>query len=522
MPETWPLWAVLIGYLSLLFGLAIWSSRSTGDLAGYYLAGRRLPAAVVGFSAASTGESAWLLLGLTGMGYLLGVNALWIVFGEVVATAVAWTFIAPRFKALADRYRAITVADWLEERFGDRRQVLRLIGSLVILVMAGTYMAAQLTGSGKTFESFLGIPYEAGVILGAVVILFYTAFGGLKAVAWSDLMQATLMAAALVALPVVAIVEVGGLGALAERLGALEPGLLRPLGGEGATGRRFAEVASHLGVGLAFLGAPQLLVRFMASKDRRTLSDGGVMAAFVIVLFDVGAVLTGMAGRALHPRIADAEGILPLLASELMPPVVTGLFLVAVLAAIMSTADSVLLLASSSVVRDFFQKLLGTRCPDPAASGIRGAVARLAGDEARLSRFGKGITLVLGVVGIAAALPEARIVFFFVLFSWSGLGCAFAPVAILGICWKRLTLPGAAAGMIAGFFASVGWFLWGKPLFHDLYEMVVGFAAGFAAAIVVSLLTRPDPEGARHIEAARRWAATGGPVPNLPAQTRRS
>ena len=506
MAENWPLWAVLIGYLSILFGLAIWSSRSTRDLAGYYLAGRRLPAAVVGFSAASTGESAWLLLGLTGMGYLLGVNALWIVFGEVLATAIAWAYIGPRFKALADRYRAITVADWLEERFGDRRQILRITGSVVILVMAGTYMAAQLTGSGKTFESFLGVPYEAGVLLGAVVILFYTSFGGLKAVAWSDLIQATLMAAALVALPLVAIRELGGVSALAERLAAADPGLLLPLGSSGASARGFADVISHMGIGLAFLGAPQLLVRFMASKDRRTLSDGGFMAAFVIILFDLGAVLTGMAGRVLYPQIADPEGILPLMASDLMPPVVTGLFLTAVLAAIMSTADSVLLLASSAVVRDFFAKLLGPRHRDPAAPGFSGVVARLTGDEVRLARFGKAVTLVLGVIGIGVALPEVRVIFFFVLFSWSGLGCAFAPVVILGIFWRRMTLPGAVAGMITGFLASVAWYLWGKPAFFELYEMVVGFAAGFAAAIVVSLLTRPDPEGAKQVDYAAEWA----------------
>lgn len=517
MPENWPLWAVLAAYLSFLFGLAVWSSRSTGDLAGYYLAGRRLPAAVVGFSAASTGESAWLLLGLTGMGYLLGANALWIVLGEVVATAVAWSFVGPRFKGLADRYRAITVADWLEERFGDTRQVLRILGSGVVLVMAGTYMAAQLTASGKAFGSFLGIPYETGVLLGAAVILFYTAFGGLKAVAWSDLLQATLMAAALVALPLVAIRELGGLGALAERLAAIEPALLSPLGAAGGSARGYFDVASHLGVGLAFLGAPQLLVRFMASKDRKTLSDGGVMAAGVIVLFDLGAVLTGMAGRALHPQIADAEGILPLLASELMPPVVTGLFLVAVLAAIMSTADSVLLLASSTVVRDFFQKLLGRRFADPAAPGVRGAAARLAADERRLSKYGKAVTLLLGLVGIAVALPEVRVVFFFVLFSWSGLGCAFAPVAILGIGWRRMTLPGAVAGMVCGFSASVLWFLYGKPVFFELFEMVVGFGAGFLAAVVVSLLTRPDPEGARQVDLARRYARPGPPVGPGPA-----
>ncbi len=509
MPDNWPIWAVLVSYLSVLFGLAIWSARSTRDLTGYYLAGRRLPAMVVGFSAASTGESAWLLLGLTGMGYLLGANALWIVFGEVVATAVAWAFVGPRFKALADRYQSITVADWLEERFGDRRQILRILGVAVILVMAGTYMAAQLTGSGKAFESFLGVPYEWGVLLGAAIILFYTSLGGLKAVAWSDLIQSVLMASGLVVLPLVAISTLGGVSALAERLAAMDPGLLRPLGVEGASGRGIADVFSHLGVGLAFLGAPQLLVRFMASKDRRTLSDGGVVAASAIILFDLGAVSAGMAGRALYPAIADPEGILPLLATELMPPVVTGLFLVAVLAAIMSTADSVLLLASSAVVRDLFGKLIAPRvlAGSGGEGGLRARIAWLTGDERRMARLSKLVTLGLGLAGIAVALPEVRVIFFFVLFSWSGLGCAFAPVAILGIFWRRMNLPGAVAGMVAGFSASVGWYLWGKPVFHELYEMVVGFAAGFLAAIVVSLLTKEDPRGAAEIETAARWAA---------------
>ena len=301
----------------------------------------------------------------------------------------------------------------------------------------------------------------------------------------------------------------GGLSVLAERLASADPGLLRPLGNSGTSAQGIFDVISHLGIGLAFLGAPQLLVRFMASKDRRTLSDGGFMAAGVIVLFDLGAVLTGMAGRVLYPQIADPEGILPLLASDLMPPVVTGLFLTAVLAAIMSTADSVLLLASSSVVRDFFEKLLGPRHRNASAPGLSGFIARVTGDEARLARFGKLVTVVLGVVGIGVALPEVRVIFFFVLFSWSGLGSAFGPVAILGIFWRRMTLPGAVAGMVTGFLTSVGWFLWGKPAYFELYEMVVGFAAGFAAAILVSLLTRPDPEGAKQVDEAARWARYG-------------
>ncbi len=489
---NWTIWAIVSGYFSLLIGLAIWSSRGSRDLAGYYLAGRRLPAIVVAFSAASTGESAWLLLGLTGMGYLLGANALWIVFGEVLAAAIAWTFVAPRFRRLADRFEAITVADWLEERFSDRRQILRILGSAVIVAMAGSYMAAQLTGTGKAFESFVGISYEAGVTLGAAVILFYTSLGGLRAVAWSDLLQASLMLLAVIVLPWAAVREAGGLSEVAARLAEIEPAMLLPMGADGISGQGIATVLSHLGVGLAFLGAPQLLVRFMAAKDRRALEKGGVMAVIAIAVFDIGAVLTGMAGRALHPRIADPEGIFPLLAGELMPPVITGLLLVAVLAAIMSTADSVLLLASSSVVRDLLQRVFG--------------VGR---DGLGLTRIGKVTTVLLGLIGLAVALPEVRVIFFFVLFSWSGLGCAFAPVVILGICWRRMTLAGAVAGMAAGFGTSVIWFLQFKADFFDLFEMVPGFAAGFAAAIVVSLLTAPDPKGARLVETAAGGTGRG-------------
>ena len=498
--ETWPIWAAVAGYFALLVVLAVWSSRGARDLAGYYLAGRRLPAVVVAFSAASTGESAWLLLGLTGIGYLMGANALWIVAGEVLATAIAWSFVAPRFRALADRFEAITVADWLEARFGDRRRILRILGSAVIVAMAGTYMAAQLTGTGKAFESFVGISYEAGVILGAAVILFYTSLGGLRAVAWSDLVQASLMLLAVVALPLVAVREAGGLAAVAERLAEIEPALLRPMGGAGISGQGIATVLSHLGVGFAFLGAPHLLVRFMAAKDRRALSDGGIMAVVAIAVFDIGAVLTGMAGRVLHSEIADPEAIFPLLAGELMPPFITGLLLVAVLAAIMSTADSVLLLASSSVVRDLLQRTFG--------------VGR---DGIGLARAGKAATVLLGLIGVAVALPEVRVVFFFVLFSWSGLGCAFAPVAILGICWRRMTLAGAVAGMLAGFGTSVVWFQWIKADFFDLFEMVPGFAAGFAAAIVASLLTRSDPAGARLVDFAAGIVRPGRRRPHGPS-----
>jgi sodium/proline symporter len=453
---------------------------------------KRLPSWVIAFSSNATGESAWLLLGLTGMGYVVGFHALWVVLGEVLGVAVAWVFVARPFKALTDRYESITVPDYLEDRFRDHTHVLRLLSAAIIFSMVAAYTAAQLTASGKAFSSFLGTSYTGGVWIGAVVILVYTTVGGFKAVAYSDLLQGVLMFLCLLVLPIAGIAEAGGWSALMAGIGAVDPALLRPMGSLGLSVEGVASAAGFAGVGLAFLGVPQLLTRFMSARDQGQIVEGGVIAVVCIVVFDVGAVLTGISGRFLFPGLEDPETILPVMSASLFPSLVTGLVLVVVLAAIMSTVDSLLILASSATVRDVLQRVVN---PDLT--------------DRQVALVGRAATVVIGAGGLATALGGSRMIFWFTLFAWSGLASAFAPVILCSLFWKGTTRAGAIAGMVGGFLAAVVWALVVKERFFDLYEMIPGFAVGFLVTFVVSRLTRPPDGAAAEIDDIRK--AVGGP-----------
>ena len=344
--------------------------------------------------------------------------------------------------------------------------------------MVTAYTAAQLTASGKAFGAFLGASYHTGVVIGAAVILYYTTVGGFKAVAYSDLLQGVLMFCGLFVLPVVGISAAGGWMPLMSHLRAIDPTLLAPMGNLGFSLAGVVSAVSFMGIGLAFLGAPQLLTRFISARSERDIVHGSLIAVLSIIVFDVGAVFAGMAGRSLFPNLADPETVLPTMTGELFPSIFTGLFLVIVLAAIMSTVDSLLILASSAVVRDVVQKVFR-----PSLS------------KRRLSLYGKLVTVVIGLAALTFALGEARMIFWFVLFAWSGLASAFTPVVLCSLFRKGTTRTGALAGTIAGFLTAVLWVLSFKTRFHDLYEMLPGFLVGFVVTIGVSLLTKP-PAGA--------------------------
>ena len=484
--------AVLFGYLAVLLAIGIWARRSSENMAGYYIAGKRLPSWVIAFSSNATGESGWLLLGLTGMGYLVGVHAFWVIVGEVLGVACAWVFVARPFKAYSDRISAITVPDYLTHRFRDRLHIFRWMGALIAVTMVTAYVAAQFTASGKAFDAFLNTGYEWGVWIGLVIVLFYTTVGGFKAVAYSDLVQGALMLVCLVVVPVVAISEAGGFAATMAALSGESGDLMSPMGPEGGLAG-ILSAAGYVAIGFAFLGSPQLLTRFMAARDQKQIRDGGLWAVLCVIGFDVGAVFAGMAGRALFPGLADPETILPELSAALFPAVVTGIVLMVVLAAIMSTIDSLLLWASSAVVRDVGQKAL-----------------KLKTTERNLTRLGKLVTVIMGFVGVMVALSEVRVIFTFVLFAWSGIASAFTPVVLCSLFWSRTTLAGAVSGMLGGFIAAALWTvsLFGRPSFkeqfHDLYEMIPGFAVGFTLCVGVSLLTRPDPGADTTLEKVRR------------------
>jgi len=469
---------VFLGYLIILVVVAAWSRKESTTLEGYFIAGKKLPPWVVAFSTNATGESGWLLLGLTGMGYAVGAHAFWVVLGEVTGISLAWILISRRLKRFADKSDSITVPDVLAARFNDKYHVLRSISVLIILIMVMTYVAAQMVATGKAFDGFTDLNYTWGVVVGATIIIAYTLVGGFKAVAWTDLIQGVLMLLGLIVLPIVAISAGGGWDAITSNLAAQDPGLLSPWGPEGKSTLAIIGVISFVAIGVPFIGVPQLMVRFMSARSEKSLVPAMTLSVIVIFLFDIGAVLTGMAGRALFPGLEDPESILPLMSTAMLPEWMAGIMMVVVLAAIMSTVDSLLILASSTVVRDYVQKIRGSLLSDKV-----------------LAKRGKLLTLIIGVIGVGFALQQSPMIFWFVIFAWNGLGAAFGPPLLCGLWYPKTNIKGAIAGMLGGFITTVAWVLFFKEQFYNLSEIVPGFLVGLVLTIAVSNATSQPSRG---------------------------
>jgi sodium/proline symporter len=461
---------VLLIYLGILATLAIWSRRETHTLSGFYLAGKKLPFWVVAFSTNATGESGWLLLGLSGMGYLVGAQAYWVVVGEILGIGASWWLMSRRLKALGDETDSITVPDVLAAKFQDRWNLIRAVAVLIIVVMVTTYVTAQMVATGKAFSEFLGMDYRTGVIVGSVIIIAYTFVGGYKAVSYTDVVQGVLMLLGLIAVPAAAVIASGGLDGVRESLMQQDPALLDMF--DFAATPAWIGIASFVAIGLPFLGVPQLLIRYMSARDDGEIRKARVMSLIVLFVFTFGAVTAGVAGRALYPGLEDPESIFPVISNNLFPPVIAGMLLVVVLSAIMSTVDSLLLLASSSVVRDTYQKIMKSNESDE-----------------RLSNYGKIVTIVIGVIAVVLGVQEPRVIFHFVLASWSGLGSAFGPAMLGVLYYKRITWEGVLCGMLGGFVASVVWLSFFKADYYGLYEAIPGFIAGLLLTFGVSRLT---------------------------------
>lgn len=463
---------VLIIYLGLLAAFAIWSRRETGTLSGFYLAGKKLPFWVVAFSTNATGESGWLLLGLTGMGYAVGAQAYWVVVGEIAGIAMSWGLISRRLKRLSDEVDAITVPEVLAAKFDDKYHLIRAIAVVIILTMVTAYMTAQMVASGKALSSFMGMDYATGVAVGGAIIIAYTFVGGYKAVSYTDVLQGVLMLIGLIIVPIAAIYASGGLDSMTSNLVAQDPNFVNMLSLTDGGIKGWVAAVSFVAVGLPFLGVPQLLIRYMSARDDTELKKARVVSVAVLLVFTFGAVTAGIAGRALFPGLEDPETIFPTISNQLFPPLISGVLLVIVLSAIMSTADSLLLLASSAIVRDTMQKILGSKKSDHVLAG-----------------YGKIVTILIGLLAIAFAIPEAKFIFWFVLFAWSGLGAAFGPVVVCLLYYKKTTRQGVVAGMLGGFLTSVVWVLALKEQTYDLYEAVPGFIVGMVMTIIVSAMT---------------------------------
>jgi len=483
-------------YAGVLLAIGYAASKKMHDIRDYFAGGKKLGFINIAFSSRATGESAWLLLGLTGMGYTLGVKAFWVVVGELLGVGIAWIFMAKRFKRLTDKYDSVTVPDFLESRLRDTGHWIRLISCGALLIFVPIYAGTQVFAAGGAFYDFLGWNHYLGAAVGFGIVLLYITQGGFTAVVWSDVFQGSLMVIGLVALPIVGMLEIGGVTNVIGGLRDIDPGLLTVHAGKGWNLMTILSIVGLGMIGLGFLGSPQVFVRFIALKDEKQILPGTIVALTWTLLADGGAVLVGLTGRVLFTK-ADlgggegfAESILPVMSNTLLPAFFSGAFIAMVLSAIMSTIDSLLVLASSAAVRDYWQK---TRHPDMP--------------DDTLMALSRKLTIVLALFAFAIGIGillynKDEGIFWTIIFGWSGIAATFCPVIVLSLFWSKLTATGAKASMVAGFL-SVSIFKFALPpllvgmgfdKMNDglaaLDVLPPSFAVGMFVAIVVSLLDK--------------------------------
>ncbi|NOY47624.1 MAG: sodium/proline symporter [Chlorobi bacterium] len=478
---------ILFFYFSILFLIGYFASKRIKNTKDYYVGGKKLGFWVVAFSARATGESAWLLLGLTGLGAMVGVSGFWVVLGEVIGVTVSWFFMAEKFKKLTDKYNSITIPDYLVSRFKSKTNTLRIVAATALSLFVIIYVSAQIDATGTAFESFLGWNYFTGAIVGFLIVLVYIFFGGFVAVAWSDLFQGSIMLFGLVLLPIVAYFSISSEVSISQELLKLEPSFLNIWGKGGFNTINLFTILGFLFIGLGFMGSPQLFVRFMSIKNTSEIKKGRWVAIVFTILTDSCAVLIGIYGRYLLTSIdADpetilgngAQNVLPLLVERIMPLTLIGIYIAAVLSAIMSTIDSLLVLASSAISRDFYQQIFK---PNKT--------------EKELAKISRIITLVLAVFAliiamiVAVAIP-GRTIFWFVIFGWSGIAATFCPTIMLSLFWKKFNEKGAIASMITGFL-SVPLFKFGMTSIESIgiyFEKLDVLGPSFFLAIVVGVI----------------------------------
>ena len=465
-------------YLLVILVVGMLTARLNKTLPDFLLAGRRLGPWVVAFSERASGESGWMLLGLTGLAYATGLGdpsgtklepALWTGLGGMAGIALSWYLVAQRLRIESERLGALTLPRFMELRFRKHDPTIRLVATAIIAFSFTFYIAAQFDAVGKSLEQTFGWPHFGGVMVGAAIIVFYTMMGGFFAVAWTDFFQGWVMLLALVLLPLVALGEVGGFSGLAERIGAIDPRLLAPSGGR--TGWNLvAGIAGGFGVGLGYMGQPHLHMRYMSIRSPDDIPTARSIALVWAVVSYSGAVLMGLVALAYFGSgyFADPEMMMPALALSIFPAWFAGILISGALAAMMSTADSQLLVTTSAVSEDVYHQIV-----DPAA------------DQKRLVLVSRIATLVIGGAAIALAqLPHS--VFDKVLFAWGGLGAAFGPALVLSLWWPGTTRNGVLAGMLAGFFTVIIWdnMPWGGVL----YSLVPGFMVALLVVVGVSLV----------------------------------
>ncbi|MFT2091273.1 sodium/proline symporter PutP [Paraglaciecola sp. 2405UD69-4] len=481
-----PLTFVSLGlYFIVMLGIGLYSfKQSSTDVEGYMLGGRNLSPKVTALSAGASDMSGWMLMGLPGAMYVSGLSSAWIAVGLVVGAYLNYLWVAPRLRVYTEFAKnAITIPDYFENRFNDTSRSLRLISSIVIVIFFTLYTSSGVVAGGKLFESSFGLDYELGLYITAGVVVAYTMLGGFAAVSITDFVQGCIMFVSLVLVPVVVVFELGGITEAVNQLESL-PANYMAIFNDASNGQAVTAIGviSLLSWGLGYFGQPHIIVRFMAIRSVKDVKVARRIGISWMLVSIIGALATGLMGLAYvtanNGTLSDPETVFIYLSQLLFNPLIGGFLLGAILAAIMSTISSQLLVTSSSLTGDFYQAFL-----------------RRNASQSELIIAGRVSVALVAVVSVYLAHDRDSSILTLVSNAWAGFGAAFGPVILISLFWKKMTRLSAILGMLFGAITVLLWIylpvtIDGKSLSNWMYEIVPGFLVCSVTIICVSLLQK--------------------------------
>ncbi len=478
--------AAFIAYFILVLGVGYYFYNKSHNMEDYILGGRSMNPYVTAMSAQASDMSSWLLMGLPGAVLLLGLGEAWIGIGLAIGSYLSWLFVAKKLRVHSEvSGNALTMPEFFSNRFKDNKGILRTVAAVIILFFFVIYVASGFKGCGTILTTiFPEISVEIAMIIGGIVIIAYTFMGGYKAVSWTDFFQAILMVIAIIVVPLATIGNTtGGWDAIQAGLNDLGTDFL-DIFYDGGSALGIISILSLLAWAFGYFGMPHIVVRYMSIRDPKEVKVARRVSLIWIILALTFAILVGIVGRGYLiieyggiPEGFNAEHIFVFLSGELFPSLIAGVLYAAIMAAIMSTADSQLLVSSSSITNDILGKTKWAARQDNLAK--------------KLMWIARTVVALVAVLALILALSGSDSIMGLVSYAWAGFGAAFGPLMILSLYWKRMNLPGAMAAMFVGFATVILWntFLSGT----GIYELLPGFIFSFIAGIVVSLAT-PAPD----------------------------
>lgn len=472
-----PIAIMFVAYAALMLYIGFYFYRQNKNTEDYFLGGRSLGPVVSALSAGASDMSGWLLMGLPGALYASGLIESYIAIGLSIGALLNWSFVAKRLRIYTSVIaNSITIPDYFETRFDDDKHILRIVCAIVILIFFTFYVSSGLVGGAKLFEATFGIRYEYALTTGTLIIVAYTFLGGYKAVCWTDMLQGLLMMGALIVVPAVMLYHLGGFGEAMTVIEEIKPNALSMGESIGAL-----SIVSALAWGLGYFGQPHILVRFMSIRSTKDIPTATFVGISWMVISLIGACFIGLLGIAYVHKfeltLQDPEKIFIVMSQLLFNPWIAGILLSAILAAIMSTASSQLLVSSSTIAEDFYKRIFNKEASNKTVMN--------------LGRIG---VLLVALVAFVISTDKESSVLSIVAYAWAGFGASFGSVMLFSLFWSRMTRIGAILGMITGAAVVVLWKNYLAELFNfPIYEIVPGFVAASAVIIIASLLTKVRP-----------------------------